>query len=1053
VVADYWRRELHGAAPGFVHYLQDQQVTLKTLVKFAGDWATAPNLTVIPDASGAEPSAREERSRDAYRRVQDIWRTSGREAGRLLVEYEGLNRTRYPSKSIPRWVIEMQAFVASDDFLASFARLTKWCGDTVAAATKKDCDLLKHPLFEACQELRDLREALGTDHVRQLQAFKQGLLDCVRQELPRRKAEANQRSFDDLLLDVHAALQGSGGAALAASLGGRYRAALIDEFQDTDPVQYAIFRAAFAGDQARLFLIGDPKQAIYSFRGADLFAYLNAAREVDEHFTLDRNWRSTQHLLDAVNAVFGRGRNPFLFDEIGYQDVHAGAAEKKDPLVLDGMPDPAPFQVWFAPRSGGGKMINKGDAWEVVPAAVAGEILRLLRAGQQGRATIGGEAVEPGHVAVLVRKNFQARLVQDALRMRRIPSVIYSAASLFASHEAEEMLRLLGALAEPGSEGRVRAALATDLLGVSGDELFAVAGDDLAWDTWLQKFRRYHDLWLGKGFVVAARAVLADEGVRPRLLAFADGERRLTNVLHCVEVLQRAVVEGNLGPEALLHWFGRQVEEQSEQEEYQIRLETDAAAVKVVTVHKSKGLEYPIVFCPFSWEGLRKTKQKDDREAVFHDPGDDRRLVLDLGSDDYETHQRLARREELAESLRLVYVALTRAKQRTYLVWGRYRDTETSGLAYLLHAPEEVTTSAATAVVQASADAFARLTDADLRQALEGLVETSGGQVAVAHLPPGSSEVFSERETAREALEAEPPPEKIPADWGLASFSGFTSGSWERMAHPDRDALSVEEPVVGLEPTQTIFSFPKGAKAGTCLHAIFEDLDFAEDAPGAVLALVERQLARHGFEPSWRDPVAGMVDNVLGARLLGAGNDFRLRHLGCEDRLVELEFHLPIGRVTREGLRSVFAEHGGPDLPADIDVHMRALEFRPVRGLLKGFVDLVFHHGGRYYLLDWKSNHLGDGVEHYGPEALQQALAHHFYHLQYHLYAVALHRYLRNRLPGYRYEAHFGGAVYVFLRGVGPDGEGNNGVFRAQPPGSVIDALDQYFAGAAHDGS
>lgn len=1062
VVADYWRRELHGAPSGFLHYLQDRKVTLQALTRFASDWAGAPNLAVVPEGA-VPPSAEGEAAvREAYRRVQELWRATGPEVARLLAEAPGVHRGKYKPRMVPQFAREMDVFAAAGDPLAPCEALPRWSASAVAAAATKGFAPLEHPFFEACQELLELRDALEEEHGARLLALKQGLLGWVRQELPRWKAQRNLRSFDDLLRDVHAALAGPAGPGLAAALSARYRAALIDEFQDTDPVQYEIFRRAFGGAGARLFLIGDPKQAIYSFRGADLFAYLDAAREAEARFTLDRNWRSTPDLLAAVNALFGRREAPFLFEDIGYQAVHSGEPGGKEPLRFDGAPDTAPFQVWFAPR-GEAKLLDKASAWADIPRAVAGEVVRLLRAGQEGRATIGGRPVAPEHIACLVRTNRQAQLVQDALREGGVPSVIHGASSLFASREAEEMLRLLAALAEPGREGRVRAALATDLLGVGGEDLHDLAADDLAWDVRLTRFRRYHELWSGGGFVAAARAVLAEEGVRARLLAYADGERRLTNVLHCVEVLQRAAVEGGLGPEALLQWLGRRVEEAGEDdgrreaEEYQIRLESDAAAVQVVTIHKAKGLEYPIVFCPFAWEGLRATKADDP--AVFHGPEDGRRLVLDLGSPDLVRHRALAQREELAEGLRLLYVAVTRARQRTYLVWGRYKETETSALGYLLHGPAGAGTLPLEEVVGATAESLARLDDGALRDGLAALSTAACGRVGVADLPPGPGQRYAERAGGEEVFEARPPPDAIPADWGLASFSGFTSGSWERGAHPDRDALGPRAPEETREAdgperegpsAPSIFSFPRGARAGSCLHAVFEDLEFAGAGPAEVRRVAAEKLALHGFGFEWRETVARMVEDVLAAPVLGPADPFRLGKLGGGDRLTELEFHLPIGRVSREGLARVFQEHGGPDLPRDFTGRLGELGFRPARGLLKGFIDLVFRSGGKVYLLDWKSNHLGDAASDYGPEALQTAMAEHYYHLQYHLYAVALHRYLRLRVPGYRYEEHCGGAVYVFLRGVGAGG--SRGVYRALPARGVVEALDRYFGGGGRAG-
>ncbi|GAW67951.1 exodeoxyribonuclease V subunit beta [Geoanaerobacter pelophilus] len=867
-----------------------------------------------------------------------------------------------------------------------------------------------------------------------LQGLKRGFFDYLRAELPRRKRLKNLRSFDDLLLDLHAALLRPG-SSLPRLIRERYQAALIDEFQDTDPLQFAIFDAIYpVGHEAPFFLIGDPKQAIYSFRGADIFAYMGAAEATEERHTLLQNFRSEAGLIDAVNTLFASRELPFLYPQIGFNRVEA-APKEKSRLVEAGQRK-APLKLWLAPRKDAGKPINKGDAWDDLPEAVAAEISRLLRDGAAGKLTIeelgkdpeaGGEKwvqrpVQPKDVAVLVRANRQAKLMQRALTRRGIPSVLCSAGNLFESDEAAELLRLLSAVAQPGHESLLRGALATDLVGVSGTELAELMNDEKGWEEILEEFRDYHDTWSSGSCMSMALQFMEKREVRKRLLAEPMGERRLTNLLHAIETIHQAQVEERLGMEAVIAWLACRITEEPKKEEYEIRLETDEAAVQLVTIHKSKGLEYPIVFLPFCWAEYAGK----DEGALFHD--EDGRVVLDIGSEEMAEHKAQAAREALAESLRLLYVALTRGKHRTYLVWGAFKDAGESALHYLLHPGESPVKGQVT------------LSDAGIRERLETLAASSAGKIEVLDLPAADLTPYRAHDEKKPELAPLPFNGAIPRDWRVASFTSLSSHKQHTAELPDRDEGSpVEErPAQEVEPTG-IFAFPKGAKAGIFLHKIFEDLDFTR-AKEQLLPLVEEQLDKHGFSAEWSDAVGELVRNVLQAPLGDGG--IRLAQVGLERRLTEMEFFFPLSLVTSERLRDAaagFTAAPGPaqglQLPVDLADLFNRLSFAPVQGMLLGFIDLVFEHGGRYYIVDWKSNHLGNTSGDYGQAALKKEMAENFYPLQYLLYTVALDNYLRLRTPDYDYDRHFGGVFYLFLRGV--DGTGN-GVYADRPPKELI---------------
>jgi exodeoxyribonuclease V beta subunit len=861
-----------------------------------------------------------------------------------------------------------------------------------------------------------------------LLSLRRGFFDYLKTELPSRKQCSNLRSFDDLLLDIHAALRRTG-STLPGLIRERYQAALIDEFQDTDPVQFDIFDTIYPKSETiPFFMIGDPKQAIYSFRGADIFAYIEAAKATKERHTLLENWRSEPSLIKAVNCVFSASDHPFLFDAIKFTPVQAARKERE--LLTEAGENKPPLQVWFTPRKDPGKPINKGDAWELLPESVATEISRLLRDSGAGKLRIGKErAVRPGDIAVLVRANRQAKLMQRALTRRGIPSVLCSAGNLFESEEAAELLRILSAVAEPGHEALLRGALATDLAGVSGNELARLMGEERGWEQVLEEFRSYHDTWNGSGVMSMILHFMERRKVRERLLCAPMGERRLTNLLHAVETIHQAQIEGRLGMEGVIGWLTCRITEEPKREEHEIRLETDEAAVQLVTIHKSKGLEYPIVFLPFCWAEYGGK----DETALYHD--ENGRVVLDIGSPKLGEHKAAAQREALAESLRLLYVALTRGKHRTYLIWGAFKDAGSDALHYLLH-PHAKALKGQVA-----------LSDEALLHELETLSRKAEGTLEVLRIPPPNLTRYQPQQDDGIALEPRRFTGTIPRDWRVASFTSLASHGHPSAELPDHDqqANPVQpQPAQGVDPAG-IFAFPRGAKAGIFLHEIFELIDFDAD-PQTLAALVGQLLEKHSFEQQWQEAVSSMVRSVLQAPL--GEEAFRLAEIGNGHRLSEMEFFFPLAAVSSERLREAVSRFSGEPFPVDMAALFNRLAFSPVQGMLRGFIDLVIEHGGRYYILDWKSNHLGNSTLEYGPAGMRREMEQSMYPLQYLLYTVALDNYLRLRIAGYDYDRHFGGVFYIFLRGV--DGTGN-GIFADRPPKEFIQELSGILIGTASE--
>lgn len=1032
VADDFWRMSFFAADSPLLPIMLRKNWLPGAMVRFLRGKLSNPELEVVPLASREEMTRHCLQLDAAFRELAALWRVRREEIAGILTGHEGLSRSRnnFHPDVVKGLLAAMDRYVAEGIPAGIFPGFEKFTTDFMADNSLKRAEPPRHAFFDRCGDLATLA---GQAFI----ATKSGLFTFARHRLAELKADRAIRFYDDLLTDLFRALEGTSGEMLAQSLRQRYRAALIDEFQDTDPVQYRIFQRIFSCGGVPLFLIGDPKQAIYSFRGADIFAYLAAREHVPpgKRVTMDRNWRSTPEMVDAVSLVFGqRKERPFVFSSIGFPRVTAAREER--PLALEGR-DPAPLQVWFLERDGGsGKVIPLATALPRIAGLVAAEISGLLADGREGKALLDGRGVLPEDIAVIVRSHQQASLVQQALRDRRIPAVVQSTSSLFTTGDAKEMCRVLAAVVEPFRETAVRSALGTDMFGVSGNEIAALLEDEASWEVRLASFREYHELWRKRGFMTMFRRLLAREGVRERLLCFPDGERRLTNLLHCGEVLHHAAVNEIHGMDALRAWFSERVAQPPENEEYQIRLESDEKAVRIVTVHVSKGLEYPIVFCPFSWGGVFE----DGDAVVCHEDG---RKVADVGSDLFEQRRAAARAEQLAENVRLLYVALTRARCRCYLVWGRFRHSESSAPAYLLHCPVE---KAADHVVEQLSSCMEHLTDADMVSVLTALKETGAGCLNVSVNPEPKEGGLLLSPDSASLQEFMPFRGRIDSDWRVSSFTALAAGHRETAESPDHDqemSGRTGEFLVRQEgdsaPEGSMFSFPRGARAGICLHAVFEKLDFAAADDGAP-ALVAGQLHRHGFGPEWREPVAGMVRKVINAPLVHAGDRFCLRELSPGDWIAELEFFFPLRFIESKKLARLlrgWEESCGDGLLSSL---ADRLAFTPVRGMVRGFLDMVFRHGGRYYLVDWKSNHLGNRVGDYCRSALESEIERQLYRLQYLLYTVALNRFLAARDPAYRYDSGFGGVFYLFLRGVDPAHPGN-GIYSDRPPAGLVEEL------------
>jgi exodeoxyribonuclease V beta subunit len=1007
------------------------------------------------------------------------------------------------------------------------------------------------------EALRALRRLLAYQR-RRAACEASSVADYFRTEADRRLRAHRAQSYQDLVRSLARVLgeKGSRRSALVAAIGNRFKAALIDEFQDTDAQQWTIFREIFGGGNHWLYLIGDPKQAIYGFRGANVHVYLAAKANAKERvFTIRQNFRTDQRLLDALNHVCERSG---FFGEPGIEFFRATAAPRENEpadRISYGKPpsDPwtAPLQLRFvdARITGAGRLspddkpVSKADAGRSLPVRVTNDVTDLLESSTEvydpdgkGAGVGGFRPLRPGDIAVLTHSGQQAGAVHDTLLAANVPAVLHGADSVLASRDALDLLRWLEALAAPGDHRAARTAATTRLFGRDATLIARVEAQDPraleTWERWLDRLGRWRQEISDRGFlstlrtaiqddVVSAALGTAEEDATTRLLRRSDGERALTNIWHLAELLHEAETTERLHLAGLLAWLKRQRSKTTvDAETSEMRLERDDDAVAVMTMHKAKGLEFPVVFVPYLWDAHGIA---DDEPLLLPSAEDPAERVLDLRARHDPAVLARAEREGQKEQLRLFYVALTRAKYRAVVYTGHISSIGASSLAAALHGDPRGTTDDR---ITAGARRTGNGRRADLFDDLSELA--NGSRTTLADGSKTISLTVCERPQSRQWLRPEQGSLPLAArdflrfgldhTWRRHSYSSLAHAGANEIADDgdDREGFDADRETpaahgAGAIPAYIapkdvesvpLAAFPAGAAAGTLIHDIFENADFRWAHPGSGTA-AERELGRvvrdllvaHGFDAEkWSSILHSGLTDVLRTPLGGPLGTVRLCDVARQSRFDELRFDFPIAggsafgkdgrrsRVTSDRIAAALGQRKKARA-ADDERIMRtawidAMKWLgPIAGFMTGSIDLVFRHEveghARWFLADYKSNRIdphGTGrfpIEHFAFDFMRCAMEQNSYYLQYHLYLLALHRYLRLRLGVdargkdlYDYDRDIGGVYYLFVRGmIGErtplDGPYSHGCFYDKPPFEVIDALDRLFddpAGAQKGG-
>ena len=909
---------------------------------------------------------------------------------------------------------------------------------------KKKTDKIKNEVPQKLELLDQINKQIYhflNDYIEQFElSVKKRLYNYFLKKYKQEKKQRNIKTYDDMISEVRNKIIGEEGNNLINFVREEYKAALIDEFQDTSPYQYDILKTIFVESRSHpIFFVGDDKQAIYGFRGGDIYTYHRAKKELKGNkYTLDKNWRSLPNLVSAFNHLFSRelGPNPFVNDFINYQKVKAEEFDPVNDLEYNGEMEPSPFKLLFYDQECNTRTLSK-----IATRHTAKKIFNLLN-NDKYCLNSQNRSIKPGDIAILVDKHSQSDKIEQKLRDWNIPVSTQATGDIFQTKEAQDMAYFLEAVKNPEDLNAIKTALSRKLFEVNYKDLIEYSeSNDLdkqnEFENWITLFLDLQEEWESYSFIKMFHTFIEDAkvGLKKKILARANGERELVNYMHLAELINKEETENNREMSGIIVWYNKKLENSDSvsQEEKEIRLDTDRSSVQVMTIHHSKGLEFPIVFCPFLW--TRTTHLNNKALPKFHDENNE--LKIEISED--KDYKNMASDERLEEIMRLLYVAMTRAESQCYIIWGKVKGRKRkNGLTYLFNRNE---------IYQAEPE------KGEIADKLKNINKDWNYKPAQEELAPEielteiEEQKIKTQKYKRESKELQGI-KKFDADtsqkWQVASFSQIVSYKKTNEFEEDKDfdaseretkyATNPEE--IDLEQQYSIFDFPGGVQTGSCWHKIFEDLDFLADEE-SIKEAVEEKLSFYNLitaDSNLRKTkiriVNNMVQKVLNKNL--NGDELKLSHIGHNDKIPEVEFGFSISdNISKEHLLSLLSQYNYKN-----NIHKNITQ-----GMLKGFIDLVFRKDAKYYIVDWKSNKLGKKHKDYNQERLYEEMQQKNYNLQYILYTLALYKFLKRRLKNFDYDENFGGVYYLFLRGI-TDRNDRYGIYFDKPDFDLIQRLD-----------
>src|SRR5690554_5002519 len=954
-IAEYSTGKLKRMA---LNYLILEGFNPDTISKYIKPAVAKPYAKIVPESTpiGQKLDVLENLDQ-LFQTIKSSYQTDKDVLDKIVANHDGVFRKNIYKEGAPHQQEFLEFIHSAELDLEPFEKLFHYGAEKMQSSTTKNGQV------EPPQTSYLIDDYL--EQINNLSALKIAFIHtAIKEIVPTYKAKKNAKNvltYDDLITFVSDGLAADENGVLGQKIAKKYPLALVDEFQDTDPVQYKIFKSIYKNDATGLFMIGDPKQAIYSFRGTDLFTYLEAKSDAksEQKYSLDDNFRSSSSIIDAVNGIFQSYEQPFLLENLDFRP--AGYPERdKEPAKLyrNGEEVPAIQFIEFKED-----VETKGKANPIIAETVASEIQTLI----SGSYTIGERKIQPSDIAILVRKHTQASEIQEALTASGLQSILKSKMSVFHTDEAKEIEIVLAAIIDSSFEGLIRAALTTTLLGFDAHQLLEANENEEQWADIVLGFTELHRIWKERGVQACLSEANSIYQILERLASSKNGERRITNYNHLVELLASYESDYHSTPSSLLRYLrDKIIEESNDQEEEVLRLESDEELIQITTMHSSKGLEYPIVFIPYLWDPISPKAKKD---GVFQFNQDNSTFLNIEGSSAAPDQVLLNKIEELGEDIRLAYVALTRASTANFIPFAELKkDSELSPLSAITAGAKKVESALSFKITKVgesnmpplsvSIKALTKNPNIELRFPLEVTSDSLKEKQKKEAIPLAQTQQFKRtdifnfpRVTSYSALtKHQSSPSAIETDLEKEGFD-----------FDESETKIVSEEIELDSKVKSVFTFPKGADAGNFLHALFEEIEF--NTRDDISETIERELDYAGYDSSWADVVKQWVLQTLSHSMPPVG--VVLGKLTPSEVLKEMEFHFPIESIQAKEIIEAIRDNS-----TSIETNKSAT----IHGFMKGFIDLTFVYEGKYYILDYKSNHLGTDYENYATGALKKEI-------------------------------------------------------------------------------
>ncbi|MGM0608160.1 MAG: exodeoxyribonuclease V subunit beta [Candidatus Muiribacteriota bacterium] len=982
LVLDYFRKNFMTESLEFIQFLQNSDLFKQdSIMQLTSQVINNPKSIVVPDYDDISWNYVEKGSTQIaseFKSLKNLYFKNKEDIIKIL-NFDGLSKSKIKSKKITEYIDGFDELIKNCDIFNALevSKYKYFSLSYLRGALKKNFkeEQIYHKFFEVfedfLQKVSEFKELIQKFFILQ----KKRIIDFVRQKIDIERKKISFFTFSDLLKDTWKAVN-SDDRRLINVVRKKFKAALIDEFQDTDTVQYEIFKKLFFENKDKIsFMIGDPKQSIYRFRGADIYSYLKAKKLADNKFTLNCNYRSCSKLLTAFNTLFSHKDNLFKNTNINYEKVSSGCDNyeynrRGKPLEI----------VHVKTQQ---KKPNKEDFLKIIFNHVSYSILNILN---------NSEIIKPDNITVLVKTNQECERVKNSLAELGIPSVVSSTSDIFRTEEAKELFYLLKVILEPSNISYLGLALSTCYLNKTPAQIKHILDDDNEniISDFQQKFKEINDNFFKKGFASAVELMNNKFEIYSNLLQFEDSERKITNYRHLIELIQEGTLSNNNSLESIIKWIHEQIFDdikKSDSSQKELRLESDEKAVKILTLHKSKGLQFDVVFCP---SFIARTKKNSPDFSRYHDSNIDDEIVINISGDEFDKQQK----EEEEEEMRLFYVGLTRAVKKCVLYLPDYKISDKSPMGYILGDSKNILNE------------------------LKKIAEKSENTIGITSIDETFSIDGQKKYEKKYNFKLNMPQidsYKINNLFKIHSYSSLTKSSSENILFDfygedevNRESFIEFDSVIN----QDVFNIPKGANTGNFFHQILEEIPFnIED--NVLKEEVSEKSFEYQIDSKWHNPSIDVIKNVLNTNLFSDNSSFKLKNIPLKDRLSEPQFYMACDKLNSDILIKKIKNIFSRNLLKDVN-----LNFKEFEGFLTGFADLIFRYKDKYYIVDWKSNYLGNSVKFYSPQRLKEDIIKNKYFVQIYIYSQALHYYLEKKLPNYNYNSNFGGVFYIYLRGV-----------------------------------